>query len=172
MNKDSYHSIKRGLALSLTVHAIFLIWGAFHFTSSVSLPQPLEAIPITFAPLSQEFASQRGALNVPVRAIPSEKPTIKPQEKEEAHHVGEGKIDSIAPFKPNEKPKLVETTSSLSGEKKTPEESSTLFEKQEFSKTKVEDIFEKVTPEVPLEKPEVAEKVTPEVPLETPEVAE
>ncbi|MET3560702.1 hypothetical protein ABID39_001410, partial [Bartonella japonica] len=34
------------------------------------------------------------------------------------------------------------------------------------------EVAEKVTPEVPLEKPEVAEKVTPEVPLETPEVAE
>lgn len=114
MNKDSYHSMKRGLALSLGVHVIFLSWGAVQFTNSVSLPQPLEAIPITLAPLVEEFSSQQGAVNVPLRAIPAIKSTTTPQEKEEARHIGEGQLDSLAPFQPKEKPRPVETAPSSS----------------------------------------------------------
>ncbi|WP_019222834.1 hypothetical protein [Bartonella rattaustraliani] len=175
MNKDSYHSMKRGLTLSLAVHIVFLSWGAFHFTSSVSLPQQLEAIPITLAPLSEDIASQQGALNAPVRAIPAVKPTIKPQEKEEAHHIGEGQIDNRAPFKPKEKPKHVDATPPPSevpsGEKKILEEPSPLLEEQELSQAKMEEVAEKPAPEEPVEKPEIPEKPAPMEPVKTPEVA-
>ncbi|MDD9334319.1 MAG: hypothetical protein PV354_11955, partial [Bartonella sp.] len=77
-------SMKRGLALSLAAHVIFLSWGAVQLINPASLPQQLEAIPITLAPLSQEFFSKQGALNAPMAAISAVKPTTKPQEKEEA----------------------------------------------------------------------------------------
>ncbi|CDO40804.1 TolA protein [Bartonella henselae] len=165
MNRDSYHSMKRGLALSLVVHVIFLSWGSIYFTNPVSLPQQLEAVPIILAPVTEEFASQQGALNAPVRAIPAVKPTTKPQEKEDARHFGEGQIDSFAPFKPKEKPRSVETTPSSSGEEKASEKSLPVIREQELRETKAEKVSEK-----PLE---VAEKIAPASPEEVhPEVAE
>ncbi|EJF78566.1 hypothetical protein MCO_00633, partial [Bartonella sp. DB5-6] len=162
MNKDSYHSMKRGLVLSLVVHVIFLGWGAVHLINPISLPQQLEAVPVTLAPLSQEFSSQQGALNVPVREIPAVKPTTKPQEKEDAHHFGEGKIDSLAPFKPDEKPQIVETTSPPSGEESALEKPSPELIQQEISEVKTE-VASKVVPEVPMESlQEDVSKVVPE----------
>ncbi|WP_375692751.1 cell envelope biogenesis protein TolA [Bartonella sp. AP213QHHD] len=169
MNKDSYHSMKRGLALSLVVHVIFLSWGAIQFTSSVSLPQPLEAIPITLAPLVGEFSSQQGAVKAPIRAIPAIKPTMQPQEKEDARHIGEGQIDSLAPFQPKEKPRPVETASPPSSEN-TSETSAPELTKPELLEAKTEDA-PKVAPEMPLEALEDAPKVAPEMPLEAPEDA-
>ncbi|WP_375675425.1 cell envelope biogenesis protein TolA [Bartonella sp. CL100XZDX] len=169
MNKDSYHSMKRGLALSLVVHVIFLSWGAIQFTSSVSLPQPLEAIPITLAPLVDEFSSQQGAVKAPIRAVPAIKPTMQPQEKEDARHIGEGQIDSLAPFQPKEKPRPVETASPPSSEN-TSETFAPELTKPELLEAKTEDA-PKVAPEMPLEAPEDAPKVAPEMPLEAPEDA-
>ncbi|WP_375662503.1 cell envelope biogenesis protein TolA [Bartonella sp. OC16QHHD] len=169
MNKDSYHSMKRGLALSLVVHVIFLSWGAIQFTSSVSLPQPLEAIPITLAPLVDEFSSQQGAVKAPIRAIPAIKPTMQPQEKEDARHIGEGQIDSLAPFQPKEKLRPVETASPPSSEN-TSETFAPELTKPELLEAKTEDA-PKVAPEMPLEAPEDAPKVAPETPLEAPEDA-
>ncbi|WP_375701111.1 cell envelope biogenesis protein TolA [Bartonella sp. AA81SXKL] len=169
MNKDSYHSMKRGLALSLVVHVIFLSWGAIQFTSSVSLPQPLEAIPITLAPLVDEFSSQQGAVKAPIRAIPAIKPTMQPQEKEDARHIGEGQIDSLAPFQPKEKLRPVETASPPSSEN-TSETFAPELTKPELLEAKTEDA-PKVAPEMPLEAPEDAPKVAPEMPLEAPEDA-
>ncbi|WP_375668268.1 cell envelope biogenesis protein TolA [Bartonella sp. AP36NXGY] len=164
MNKDSYHSMKRGLALSLVVHIIFLSWGAIQFTSSISLPQPLEAIPITLAPLVDEFSSQQGAVKAPIRAIPAVKPTMQPQEKEDARHIGEGQIDSLAPFQPKEKPRPVETASPPSSEN-TSETFAPELTKPELLEAKTEDA-PKVAPEMPLEALEDAPKVAPEMPLE------
>ncbi|WP_375634427.1 MULTISPECIES: cell envelope biogenesis protein TolA [unclassified Bartonella] len=166
MNKDSYHSMKRGLALSLVVHVIFLSWGAIQFTSSVSLPQPLEAIPITLAPLVDEFSSQQGAVKAPIRAIPAIKPTMQPQEKEDARHIGEGQIDSLAPFQPKEKLRPVETASPPSSEN-TSETFAPELTKPELLEAKTEDA-PKVAPEMPLEAPEDAPKVAPEMPFEAP----
>ncbi|WP_375652442.1 MULTISPECIES: cell envelope biogenesis protein TolA [unclassified Bartonella] len=166
MNKDSYHSMKRGLALSLVVHVIFLSWGAIQFTSSVSLPQPLEAIPITLAPLVDEFSSQQGAVKAPIRAIPAVKPTMQPQEKEDARHIGEGQIDSLAPFQSKEKPRPVETASPPSSEN-TSETFAPELTKPELLEAKTEDA-PKVAPEMPLEALEDAPKVAPEMPLEAP----
>ncbi|WP_375649941.1 cell envelope biogenesis protein TolA [Bartonella sp. AA78NXGY] len=166
MNKDSYHSMKRGLALSLVVHVIFLSWGAIQFTSSVSLPQPLEAIPITLAPLVDEFSSQQGAVKAPIRAVPAVKPTMQPQEKEDARHIGEGQIDSLAPFQPEEKLRPVETASPPSSEN-TSETFAPELTKPELLEAKTEDA-PKVAPEMPLEAPEDAPKVAPEMPLEAP----
>ncbi|WP_375707358.1 cell envelope biogenesis protein TolA [Bartonella sp. AA1HLJMS] len=174
MNKDSYHSMKRGLALSLVVHVIFLSWGAIQFTSSVSLPQPLEAIPITLAPLVDEFSSQQGAVKAPIRAIPAVKPTMQPQEKEDARHIGEGQIDSLAPFQPKEKLRPVETASSPSSEN-TSETFAPELTKPELLEAKTEEISKepenelKVAPEMPLEAPEDAPKVVPEMPVRVPE---
>ncbi len=162
--------MKRGLALSLVVHVIFLSWGAIQFTSSVSLPQPLEAIPITLAPLVDEFSSQQGAVKAPIRAIPAIKPTMQPQEKEDARHIGEGQIDSLAPFQPKEKPRPVETASPPSSEN-TSETFAPELTKPELLEAKTEDA-PKVAPEMPLEAPpEDAPKVAPEMPLEAPEDA-
>ncbi|WP_409361147.1 hypothetical protein ACRPOS_007650 [Bartonella heixiaziensis] len=198
MNKDSYHSMKRGLTLSLAAHVLFLSWGAVHLINPVSLPQQLEAIPITLAPLTQELSSKQGALNAPVGEIPAVKPTTKPQEKEEAHHFGEGQVDNLAPFKRDEKPRPVETTSSPSGpspsgEENAPEKLVSQPKGQEFLETKAEQIPEnpqevtekvmpeeipevpqqsdqKVMPEASSEKPqEVAEKVVPEEIPEAPQ---
>ncbi len=161
--------MKRGLALSLVVHVIFLSWGAIQFTSSVSLPQPLEAIPITLAPLVDEFSSQQGAVKAPIRAVPAVKPTMQPQEKEDARHIGEGQIDSLAPFQPKEKPRPVETASPPSSEN-TSETFAPELTKPELLEAKTEDA-PKVAPEMPLEAPEDAPKVAPEMHLEAPEDA-
>ncbi|WP_375652717.1 cell envelope biogenesis protein TolA [Bartonella sp. MR110HLJHH] len=167
MNKDSYHSMKRGLALSLVVHVIFLSWGAVQFTSSVSLPQPLEAIPITLAPLVDELSSQQGSVKAPIRAIPAVKPTMQPQEKEDARHIGEGQIDSLAPFQPKEKLRPVETAS-LPPSKNTSETFAPELTKPELLEAKTEDT-PKVAPEMPLSAPEDTPKVAPEMPLSAPE---
>ncbi|WP_336293938.1 cell envelope biogenesis protein TolA [Bartonella sp. CB169] len=158
MNRDSYHSMKRGLALSFVAHVILFCWGSFHFVSSVRLQQPLEIVPITLAPLTQELSVQQGALNAPVREIPAVKSITKLQEKQEAHHVGEGQIDILAPFKPKEKPRLVETTPPPSGEENTPEKTSSKLTEQELSEANTEEIAEvyqedaaKVMPKVPSE---------------------
>ncbi|WP_375645544.1 cell envelope biogenesis protein TolA [Bartonella sp. OC29QHQL] len=169
MNKDSYHSMKRGLALSLLVHVIFLSWGAVQFTSSVSLPQSLEAIPITLAPLVEEFSSQQGAVKAPIRAIPAVKPTMQPQEKEDARHIGEGQIDSLAPFQSKEKLRPVETAS-LPPSENTSETFAPELTKPELLEVKTEDAS-KIAPEMPLEAPEDASKIAPEMPLEAPEDA-
>ncbi|WP_330169282.1 cell envelope biogenesis protein TolA [Bartonella grahamii] len=163
MNKDSYHSMKRGLALSLVVHVIFLSWGAVQFTSSVSLPQPLEAIPITLAPLVEEFSSQQGAVKAPIRAIPAVKPTMQPQEKEDARHIGDGEIDSRTPFQPKEKLRPVETASSPPSEN-TSETFAPELTKPELLEAKTEDV-----PEMPLKAPEDVHKDVPEMPLKAPE---
>ncbi|UTO28220.1 cell envelope biogenesis protein TolA [Bartonella harrusi] len=179
MNKDSYHSMKRGLALSLVIHGILLSWASVHFISAVSLPQQLEAIPITLAPVTQELSSQQGAVDAPVGAVPAIKPTTKPQEKEDARYFGEGKLDSLAPFKPNEKPRLVDTTPPPPGKEDVPEKSSPELIEQEFSQAKTEmppkieppqEEAPKVLPDAPLEMPqEEAPKVLPDAPLETPQ---
>ncbi len=170
MNKGSYHSMKRGLALSLALHVVFVSWGAITFIHPVSLPQQLEAIPITLAPLTQELSSQQGSVNAPVRAIPAVKPTTKPQEKEDAHHVGEGQIDSSAPFKPKEKPRSVETIPSPSGEEKAPEKPLPELTKPELSETEPPlervEATPKAMPEAPLERVEDTPKAIPELPLE------
>ncbi|WP_375615032.1 cell envelope biogenesis protein TolA [Bartonella sp. AC10YNML] len=174
MNKDSYHSMKRGLALSLVVHVIFLSWGAIQFTSSVSLPQPLEAIPITLAPLVDEFSSQQGAVKAPIRAIPAVKPTMQPQEKEDARHIGEGQIDSLAPFQPKEKLLPVETTPPPTSES-TSETSTSELTQPELLEAKTEEISKepenelKVASEIPLKVPEDAPKLAPEMPVRVPE---
>ncbi|WP_375625264.1 cell envelope biogenesis protein TolA [Bartonella sp. MU37NMGALS] len=167
MNKDSYHSMKRGLALSLVVHVIFLSWGAVQFTSSVSLPQPLEAIPITLAPLVDELSSQQGSVKAPIRAVPAVKPTMQPQEKEDARHIGEGQIDSLAPFQPKEKLRSVETAS-LPPSKNTSETFAPELTKPELLEAKTEDT-PKVASEMPLSTPEDTPKVAPEMPLSAPE---
>ncbi|WP_396584040.1 cell envelope biogenesis protein TolA [Bartonella grahamii] len=169
MNKDSYHSMKRGLALSLLVHVIFLSWGAVQFTSSVSLPQSLEAIPITLAPLVEEFSSQQGAVKAPIRAIPAVKPTMQPQEKEDARHIGEGQIDSLAPFQSKEKLRPVETAS-LPPSENTSETFAPELTKPELLEVKTEDAS-KIAPEMPLEAREDAAKIAPEMPLEAREDA-
>ncbi|WP_332060186.1 hypothetical protein [Bartonella sp. CB74] len=163
MNKNSHHSMKRGLILSLGVHATLLSLGVMHFINPVSLQQQqqLEAIPITFASLDQEFSSQQGTLDAPVREISAVKPTTKPQEKEEAHHFGDGQVDSIAPFMPKEKPRNVETTHLSSGEERATEEPLVSPE-----------IAESVPPDEPVESPEVAESVPPDEPVVSPEIAE
>ncbi|PIT70510.1 cell envelope biogenesis protein TolA [Bartonella tribocorum] len=199
MNRDSYHSMKRGLALSLVAHVIFLSWGAVQFTQSVSLPQPLEAIPITLAPLMEEFSSQQGAVKAPIRAIPAVKPTTNPQEKEEARHIGEGQFDSLAPFQPKEKPRSTETTPpppSNSPEiskltepveekteeiSKTPEEAPKLAPETPLAPEEAPKLAPetplapeeapKLAPEMPLEAAEEAPKVAPEMPLEASEGA-
>ncbi|EJF76326.1 hypothetical protein ME7_00870, partial [Bartonella birtlesii LL-WM9] len=148
MNKDSYHSMKRGLALSLGIHVIFIIWGAISFINPVSLPQQLEVIPITLAPLSQELSSQQGAVDAPLRAIPAVKPTIQPQEKEDARHVGEGEMDSLMPFKEKEKPRFIETASSLLGQEKTPEKPLEELTKAEREETKIEALPERLEQKV------------------------
>ncbi|WP_375687666.1 MULTISPECIES: cell envelope biogenesis protein TolA [unclassified Bartonella] len=174
MNKDSYHSMKRGLALSLVVHVIFLSWGAIQFTSSFSLPQPLEAIPITLAPLVDEFSSQQGAVKAPIRAIPAVKPTMQPQEKEDARHIGEGQIDSLAPFQPKEKLLPVETTPPPTSES-TSETSTSELTQPELLEAKTEEISKepenelKVASEIPLKVPEDAPKLAPEMPVRVPE---
>ncbi|WP_375609403.1 cell envelope biogenesis protein TolA [Bartonella sp. AC53GZZY] len=176
MNKDSYHSMKRGLALSLMVHVIFLGWGAVQFASFVSLPQQLEAIPITLAPLMEELSSQQGAVKAPIRAIPAIKPTMQPQEKEDARHIGEGQIDRLAPFKPKEKLLPVETTPPPTSES-TSETSTSELTQPELLEAKTEEISKepenepKVAPEMPLKVPEDAPKLAPEMPLEAPEDA-
>ncbi|MCZ2157997.1 cell envelope biogenesis protein TolA, partial [Bartonella sp. 220] len=179
MNKDSYHSMKRGLALSLVIHGILLSWASVHFISVVSLPQQLEAIPITLAPLTQELSSQQGAAEAPVGEIPAIKPTTKPQEKEDARHFGEGKIDSLAPFKPNEKPRIIEATPPSSGEKNPLEKPLPELTEQEFSQAKTEmppkieppqEDASKLMPDAPLEPPqEDTPGLKPEVPLEPPQ---
>ncbi|WP_208433803.1 cell envelope biogenesis protein TolA [Bartonella taylorii] len=167
MNKDSYHSMKRGLVLSLAAHVIFLGLGVVHLINPISLPQKLEAVPVTLAPVSQELFSQQGALNAPVHEIPAVKPTTKPQEKEDAHHFGEGQIDNLAPFKRDEKPRPIETTPPPSGEESALEKPSSELTQQELTEAKTE-VTSKVMPEAPLESPqEVAPKVVPEMPLES-----
>ncbi|WP_026501457.1 hypothetical protein [Bartonella vinsonii] len=183
MNKGSYHSMKRSLTLSLAGHVVLLSWAGGHFISPVSLPQQLEAIPITLAPLTQELSSQKGAVNAPVREIPAVKPTTKPQEKEVARHFGEGLLDSLAPFRQDEKPRPIEATPPPSGEKNPLEKPLPEFTEQEISQEntqtppKIEVPLEtpqedaqKLKPEAPLEMPqEDAQKLKPEAPLETSE---
>ncbi|AGF76411.1 cell envelope integrity/translocation protein TolA [Bartonella vinsonii] len=183
MNKGSYHSMKRSLTLSLAGHVVLLSWAGGHFISPVSLPQQLEAIPITLAPLTQELSSQKGAVNAPVREIPAVKPTTKPQEKEVARHFGEGLLDSLAPFRQDEKPRPIEATPPPSGEKNPLEKPLPEFTEQEISQEntqtppKIEVPLEtpqedapKLKPEAPLEMPqEGAQKLKPEAPLETSE---
>ncbi|WP_254492474.1 cell envelope biogenesis protein TolA [Bartonella sp. B1099] len=164
MNKDSYHSMKRGLVLSLVVHVILISWGAVQFTNSVSLPQPLEAIPITLAPVSEEFSSQQGTVKAPLHAIPAVKPTTTPQEIEDARHIGEGQRDSLAPFQPKEKPRPVETTPPPPS---NPSEPSKLTEPVE---AKTEET-PKLAPEMPVEAVEEAPKLAPEMPVEAVEEA-
>ncbi|WP_175869253.1 cell envelope integrity protein TolA [Bartonella gabonensis] len=186
MNKDSYHSMKRGLVLSLVVHVILISWGVVQFTNFVSLPQPLEAIPITLAPVSEEFSSQQGAVEAPLRAIPAVKPTTAPQEIEDARHIGEGQRDSLVPFQPKEKPRPVETTPPPPSNPSKPSKLTESVEAkiEEISKTpkealkiaqevplKAPEDAPKIASEVPLQAPEDAPKITQEVPLETPEVA-
>ncbi|WP_273789746.1 cell envelope integrity protein TolA [Bartonella sp. ML70XJBT] len=172
MNKDSYHSMKRGLALSLVVHVILISWGAVQFTNSVSLPQPLEAIPITLAPLSEEFSSQQGAVEAPLHTIPAVKPTTSPQEIEDARHIGEGQQDSLAPFQPKEKPRPVETTPPPPSE-----HASEISERTEPTEAKTEEISKaveeasKLAPEIPVEALEEASKLAPEIPVEALEEA-
>ncbi|WP_208439027.1 cell envelope biogenesis protein TolA [Bartonella vinsonii] len=183
MNKGSYHSMKRGLTLSLAGHVFLLSWAGAHFISPVSLPQQLEAIPITLAPLTQELSSQQGAVNAPVREIPAVKPTTKPQEKEVARHFGEGILDSLAPFKQDEKPRLIDATPPPSGEENPLENPLPEFTEQEISQkntqtpSKIEAPLEtpqedaaELKPEAPLETPqEDAAELKPEAPLETPQ---
>ncbi|EJF94373.1 hypothetical protein MEE_01393 [Bartonella elizabethae F9251 = ATCC 49927] len=175
MNKDSYHSMKRGLVLSLVVHVILISWGAVQFTNSVSLPQPLEAIPITLAPISEEFSSQQGAVEASLHAIPAVKPTTAPQEIEDARHIGEGQRDSLAPFQPKEKPRPVETTPPPPS---NPSEPSKLAEPVEAKTEEISKAAEetpKLASEMPVEAVEEAPKLAPEMPVkaaeETPKLA-
>ncbi|WP_455482668.1 cell envelope biogenesis protein TolA [Bartonella sp. B35(2025)] len=178
MNKDSYHSMKRGLALSLAVHIILFGFGIIHLTTPVHLSQQqLEAIPITLASLDQELSSQQGAFDAPVHEIPSVKSTSKPQEIEKAQHVGDGQVDSAIRFKPKEKLWHVETTQPISGEKSILEKSSSLLKAEKLLETKAEEITKtlqedaaKVMSAVPAAAPqEDTAKAISEVPAAAPQ---
>nr|CDP79402.1 TolA protein [Bartonella schoenbuchensis]CDP79469.1 TolA protein [Bartonella schoenbuchensis] len=159
MNISSHHSMKKSLAFSLAAHIAILIWGGIHLTHPTSFPQhQLEAIPITLAPLDQELASAQGSENAPFNERPAPKPTTRPQEKEDAHHIGDGKLDTKAPLKPKEKlqNKNVETTPLSFGEKdasETQAQSLTTPEKQEIK-----------TQTPPQTTPETTSKITEETP--------
>ncbi len=165
MNKNASHSMKRSLALSFIAHLILLSFGIIHFTNPVSLPQQqLEALSITLAPLSQELSSQKGALNAPVREVSAVKPTTKPQKKEEAQHFGEGQVDVLAPLKPKEKPRDIDTTPIPSGKESASEKPSSVKE-QELPETKAEE-----APKEPVSEPqEVAPEVMPKEPVSEPQ---
>ncbi|MCZ2203655.1 cell envelope biogenesis protein TolA [Bartonella sp. A05] len=155
MDKNSYHSMKGSLALSLAAHIVLIIWGGVHLTNSNIPPQQkLEAVPITLAPFEKELALQQGSSS----ALPNEnskpKPTTKPPEKEDVHHIGDGIVDNIAPFKPKEKPRRVEAALSTSGKKDVPETPVPPLKTKELLEEKVEVLPTEITPEII--KPEVS----------------
>ncbi|KZN22150.1 hypothetical protein [Bartonella bacilliformis] len=118
MEKNSHHSMKWSLAFSFAAHILFLILGMMHFIHLPSLPShQMEAVSITLAPLSQELSLQQGSLSAPPDESPAPKPTTKPQEKEQARHVGDGKMDLAAPLKKREKPRQIDAASPTFGEK-------------------------------------------------------
>ncbi|WP_024864204.1 cell envelope integrity/translocation protein TolA [Bartonella doshiae] len=181
MNKNTYHSMKRSLALSFIAHLILLSFGVIHFTNPVSLPQQqLEALSITLAPLSQELSSQKGTLNAPVREISAVKPTTKPQKKEEAQHFGEGQVDVLAPLKPKEKPRDIDTTPIPSGKESASEKPSSVKE-QELPETEAEEapkervsepqeVVPEIMPKEPVSEPqEVVPEVMPKEPVSEPQ---
>ncbi|WP_455477966.1 cell envelope biogenesis protein TolA [Bartonella sp. B10] len=180
MDKDPYHNMKQGLVLSLVAHALLLSLGVVHITTHLRLPpQQLETIPITLASLDQELSLQQGELNVSEREISAVKPTIKPQEKEEAQHVGDGQVDNFIRFNPKEKLRHVETTLPLSGEEPALEKN-LLSLQEESPKTKAESVLNsppedaaETAPEVtPASPPEDAAETAPEVtPASPPEDA-
>ncbi|WP_455473984.1 hypothetical protein [Bartonella sp. B30(2025)] len=159
MNIDSYSGIKKSLALSLSIHAILLGLGAVHFSNPISSQQQ-EAISVTLAPLDQELSFQQGALNAPVHIIPAVKPTVKPQEKEEAHYIGDGQVDNFMSFKPKEKPRNIEVTPTPSGEEKVLETNTETF----LEAPSESDMMQEIEPEVsPESSSEVTQEIEPEV---------
>ncbi|AQX20425.1 cell envelope biogenesis protein TolA [Bartonella sp. WD16.2] len=159
MNTSSHHSMKKSLAFSLAAHIAILTLGGMHLTHSTSFPQhQLEAIPITLAPLDQELASAQGSENAPFNERPAPKPTTWPQEKEDAHHIGDGTLDSQTPLKPKEKlqNKNVETTPLSFGEKDASETKAQSLTTPKIQETK--------TQSSPQTTPEITSKITEETP--------
>jgi len=67
-----------------------------------------QALPVTLVPLEDEMQLTQGAREETVKETPAPKPTSKPQEIEQAQHIGDGDIDTNAPLNPQEKPREVE----------------------------------------------------------------
>ncbi|MCZ2328820.1 hypothetical protein [Bartonella sp. F02] len=158
--------MKRALVLSLTVHLILLILMGMHLTNPIPFsPQPLDTIPITLAPLNEEVALQQGLLQAPFKEHPAPKPTTKPQEKENAQHVGDGTVDTLSPFKPKEKPRQVDTPPAPSQEKVVPETLESSHTTKDIQETKT-DVSSKVTHNDIMTPPEPSKE--PQTPKEKP----
>lgn len=108
--------MKAGLITSATLHAIILGWGMFIFTSPMSVdPVEMEALPISLVPLADETSIKKGDKTAEKGEKPAPKKTTKPEIKPDAKHVGDGKVDTAAPLKPQEKPREVQTPPPPSG---------------------------------------------------------
>ncbi|AGF75019.1 TolA protein [Bartonella australis AUST/NH1] len=179
MNKDLHHNTKWSLILSLAAHVILLSWGSVHFINSVPLPQQqLEAISVTLAPLDQELSFQQGSLNAPLRENPAPRPTMKPQDEEDARHIGDETIDNLSPLNPKEKLQHIDATVPPSGEEEDtlkalvpplkeqellePETSPQITENEAIIPPKEPDPAAPQVPMTPVQEPESVAPLVPE----------
>lgn len=108
--------MKAGLTASVAAHILVLGWGLI----SLSSPAPFheeysEPLPIELVPISDKMSVQKGDATAKKAEKSKEKETKNTESKPEAKNIGEGQLDTKAPLKPKEKPRIVDTPPPPSG---------------------------------------------------------
>ncbi|MDD9330052.1 MAG: cell envelope biogenesis protein TolA, partial [Bartonella sp.] len=131
------------------------------------MQHPLEIAPITLSSLDQELTVQEGSSNAPPLEDSAPKPTTQPQEKEDAHHFGEGTMDLQAPFQPKEKVQSMDATPSSFGQQDVSDIPESSLKTQNLTTTETESLLHSV-PELTKNEmktpPQEPESTDPQVP--------
>lgn len=98
-----------GLVISVAGHVIVLGVGLFTLTAPLNFaPDETVYIPIEMTEFADTASARKGDETAPLDSKPAPKPTNRPLEDLDAKNVGEGQLDTTAPYKPKEKDRQVE----------------------------------------------------------------
>jgi len=102
--------MRMGLILSGLLHLTIIGFGIFTIAGARFDHEALdiEPIAIELAPIADAMALREGDKQASIELAAAPKPTEKPEINQQANHVGDGKVDSAAPLKPQERVREVE----------------------------------------------------------------
>jgi len=128
-----------------------------------------EALPITLVPLEEDMQLVQGDQQAQPDIPPAPKPATKPQEKEQAIHVGDGSLDRNAPLNPRERPREVEVASAQSAPPQERQDPVTSQEQMTAEEAKMPNL---TPPQLPAQAPQqsqtAAEVLQPQAPSAPP----
>lgn len=102
--------MKVGLSSSVAFHIAVIGFGLLTFSNPKAFDvSDSESFPVDIVPIEELTQIQQGEKSAPKKEISAPKPSTRPDQVEDAQHVGDQKVDLKTPPRPDEKPKPVET---------------------------------------------------------------